>query len=822
MSSSRHWRTSLRAASAVIPLFVWSLAANAVILRGHVRDPLNRPIVAAPVQLVQNGQVIAATKSMPDGSYELRGAGTGRFTVVAAGPGFGVYRSESFYGGTFDLLSREITLHVASATEETSVTATGLPTPVQQVSAAVDILNADEMLTRAYVLPEFRMQPGVDVVQTGQYGGATSLFVRGANSDANKVLVDGVPANDVGGIFNFGLLTTTGIASVELHRGPDSVLYGTNALGSVVSITSPKGSTLRPALNYSGDAGNFHTWRNEVSLDGAFRKLDYYTAFSRFDSSNALPLDRMHLATSAANIGYALNGSTSLRGTVRNMVSAQGLPGPWDFYGIAAAAKEADQNTFFTGVLDNTYHANWHNLVRYYGSRKRQQTNTFHAVGEAITFQSSYGPYTSYYGNTVTIRGANGYSGTGRAAFTFADPFPQPTYAANNNDGVQYQTDYRFTSHLSVLGGFRYEDERGSYINAAYYENQKAERRNYEYNLQFQGDIKGRVFYTLGGAIQKNYLFGTKGTPRLGIAGYPVLPGRGWMHGTKLHFNFSKGVQEPNLSSQLQSVYALLQENGMTSTIQQAHIHPIGAEEARTYEGGIDQNIYNDRLMLHFNYFHNQFGNQVEYVYSSDIKQYFDIDLSSTGSYGAYLNSLDFKAQGVEAALEWNAGHGWMLRGGYTYTDAIVERSFASDVTALLSGYPNENPNIPGVAIGSSSPLVGQRPFRRPPQMGYASAEYTHRAWSAGVKAAFVSRSDDSTFLSYMDINGGNTLLLPNRNLDYAYQRVDAHALVQVQRHLTVFTELNNLLGEQHMGPIGYPALPFNFRAGLKIRLGGM
>ena len=63
-------------------------------------------------------------------------------------------------------------------------------------------------------------------------------------------------------------------------------------------------------LNYSGDAGNFHTYRNEVTVGGTHNRLDYYGAFSRFDSSNALPMDRYHAATSAANVGYNLTANT--------------------------------------------------------------------------------------------------------------------------------------------------------------------------------------------------------------------------------------------------------------------------------------------------------------------------------------------------------------------------------------------------------------------------------------------------------------------------------------------------------------------------------
>jgi vitamin B12 transporter len=83
------------------------------------------------------------------------------------------------------------------------------------------------------------------------------------------------------------------------------------------------------------------------------------------------------------------------------------------------------------------------------------------------------------------------------------------------------------------------------------------------------------------------------------------------------------------------------------------------------------------------------------------------------------------------------------------------------------------------------------------------------------------SRSDDSTFLDGFDPNFGNTLVLPNRNLDFGYADLALGATYTATHHIAIFTQLGNLLSQQHIGPIGYPSLPFTVRAGLKIRIGG-
>src|SRR5260370_39021045 len=104
------------------------------------------------------------------------------------------------------------------------------------------------------------------MVQTGARGGATSLFVRGGASNFTKVLIDGVPANDIGGAFDFADLSVTGGDRVEVMRGSNSVLYGTDALTGVVSLTTKRGSTRIPEAAFSIDGANLGTSRADESL----------------------------------------------------------------------------------------------------------------------------------------------------------------------------------------------------------------------------------------------------------------------------------------------------------------------------------------------------------------------------------------------------------------------------------------------------------------------------------------------------------------------------------------------------------------------------
>lgn len=799
-------------------LFAVTAAARAVIVRGVVTDPLGAVVAGAQIRLIQGTQAIAIGVSGADGSYEIRSAASGRFVLLTGATTFMPNISPDFYGGSMSVVTRNVVLEAASVTEQVTVTTTGIATPIQQASSAVTLVPMRALATQVGIVNDLRQSPGNVVVQTGQYGGVASLFVRGGDSDANKVLIDGVPAEDTGGVFDFGTVSTTGLNGLEMYRGPNSALYGSDAAASVVNLVTPRGSSLRPVVNYSGDAGNFHTYRNEAVLSGAHSRLDYYAGFSRFETSNSIPNDEYHSATSVANIGYNITTNTQARFTLRNADSAAGLPGALGFYGIAASGKQGDQDIYSGLTLENLAAGKWHNLARYGIARKREQVEQFAPVGEPVTSEYDGVSYTTWYGNTVTIRGANGYSATGRAAFFFPSED-----TVSNRDEFYYQSDYAFSHYLTALFGFHYEDERGRFVDPAAFEDEKIDRTNFEYTLQFQGEWKSRLFYSLGGAVEKNHLYGVAGTPRVGLAYVPVRPGPRKFHGTRLRASFATGVQEPSLAAEFSSLYSELEQSGNQDAIAAYHVTPINAERSRTWDLGVDQNILGQKLIVKAGYFHNQFSHQIEVVDSTSLTNYFGIPPTIANQlYGAALNSLAFRAQGLELEAQYQPFTHVFLRGGYTYLAPIVLQSFASDAVAANNGTPTTNPNIPGVAIGALSPLVGSRPFRRPPQTGFFAAEYTRTRFSAALKGALASRSDDSTFQLDNDFNGGNTLLLPNRNLDFGFARLDANLLFTATRHVTVYTQLDNLLSQQHIGPIGYPSLPFAVRAGLKIRIGGM
>ncbi len=821
-------------------LAVLLLAASAILcpaasVRGVVTDATGAKVTGANVILISGGKAVASAISTADGSFQILAGVEGRFFLVVNAKSFRQLETPSFYAGRLDSVERNLVLEPEWVRESIVVTATGTPTPQSQTSAATSVLAPPDLALRSDLTSALRLMPGTVVAQDGQLGAQSSLFVRGGDSDANKILLDGVSVGDLGGQFDFGPLSTTAIERAEVYRGPDSSLYGADAASGVVSLTTPHGTTSFPSILLQGDAGSFSTSREELEVAGAHNKLDYLGAFSWLQTANNLPNDEYHMATSAANLGWQPNGSTQIRATLHYGVDATGVPSTWDFYHISDDRKQGDQDLYAGATVENQTTPDFHNRLQYGLTRKREQSRQWYPAGICIPANSCDGAADSYtggnfYGLAVTIQGANGYSATGPALLDYSaangSVYPNRLDVINNRDQFLYQGDYRLTPHLTLLAGFHYTNERAAEREPVYFISAAVNRTNYDYLFGAHGDFfKQRLFYTLGADAMHYQLIGNGVSPHAGLGFYALRPRRGAFSGTRLNFSFSQGVREPKLTDEFGSLYDFLEQNGGQATIQQMHVSPIQAPTARTWEGGGEQAFLSQRIIFRASYFHNEFGREIEGVgvglvptllpnLTAQQQKALEATLQSEDAYSLDLNSLAFRAQGIETTVESGIGKDLFFRGGYTYLDAVVQRSFSSDNQALLEGYA---PTFDGIPVGIYSPLKGARPFRRPPHTGFFTASYTQPKFTVVFTSAFASRSDDSTFLGYEDVNQGNSLVLPNRNLDWGYAKLDLGGSYKLLSWLSAYAQAENLADSRHIAPIGYPSLPFNLRAGLRI-----
>src|SRR5262249_51269800 len=127
------------------------------------------------------------------------------------------------------------------------------------------------------------------IVETGSYGGQTSLFLRGGESDYVKVLLDGVPLNQAGGGIDLAHLTTDNVDRIEIVRGPVSVLYGSDAMTGVVQIFTRRGPVAPPLFGAELRGGTYGTTDGGFDISGGTQRLRYTARASRFASDGLYP-----------------------------------------------------------------------------------------------------------------------------------------------------------------------------------------------------------------------------------------------------------------------------------------------------------------------------------------------------------------------------------------------------------------------------------------------------------------------------------------------------------------------------------------------------
>jgi vitamin B12 transporter len=786
---------------ALLPLlFVANLCAQTNrTIHGTVADPVGKFVSDATVLIQQGDKAAGQTKTLTDGSFELSVPADNLYNVRVVATGFEpqTVAIASKNGNVTDL---SITLYIGTLQQEVVVSATGAATPITQVGASVTLLDSELItaLNKLDVLENLRNVPGVQVVQTNQRGGTTSLFIRGGDSDFNKVIVDGITVNGIGGTFDFSQLSNAGIDSVEVMRGANSVLYGSDALAGVVTVTSKRGLTTIPQLKLSADGGNFGTFNRAASFSGVVSNFDYYSQYARYDTEGSEPNSAFHNATVSGNFGWQPNEKTGVRATFKRITTDVGTPNALLFYGIADNSSQNNKNLYTGITAQNQTTERWHNLLRFaYGQFGEQFINPS-PTGQPFTSDEPF-VGTNYIGNLVTIRGANGYSVTGRGILDFGGIYPQIFNSYEARRSIYAQTDYQFFGDWTGIAGFRYEHENGEQIT----------RDNYSSFLETHGSIAHRLFVTAGVGLESNGFFGFAAIPRVSVAYYLRQPSSsGFFSDTKLKFNFGKGIEEAQTFQQASSLIDLL----TPEQVAEFHVAPIGPQRSRTTDVGIEQGLWKGRASIGATFFYNNFYDLISFL---DVDQLIAIGVppdvaQSTPIGGAYVNASSERALGTELEGRINLGRGLTFQGQYTYLDAVTTKSF---------GFASFNPSFPDIPIGAFASLVGARPFHRAPHSGSLILMYNRRNFNAAFNGSLVSRRDDSTFLS--DENEGNTLLLPNRNVAPGYEKFDLSGSYTFTSWVKAYTSIENLFSQHYQAAFGFPGTPFTIRSGLTFTIGG-
>jgi len=194
-----------------------------------------------------------------------------------------------------NVLSEDLVPTTPQKTTEVVVVANRLATDSEKIASSVTSISKEQIQNQDQnsVADVLREVQGVDVVQNGSLGGNTAVFMRGANSEHTLVLIDGVEANNPinpNRSYNFANLSTSNIERIEVLRGPQSTLYGSDALGGVISIITEKGQGA-PTASASFEAGSYRTFLENARSSGAVGEFNYSLSASRLDSRNISSAD---------------------------------------------------------------------------------------------------------------------------------------------------------------------------------------------------------------------------------------------------------------------------------------------------------------------------------------------------------------------------------------------------------------------------------------------------------------------------------------------------------------------------------------------------
>ena len=472
-----------------------SVPANAA-LSGTLSDPSGAAISGAQISVTPETLDPAVTKPLltttnKDGQFALSVSG-GRYLIRITHPSF-ITHEETLDLSAAESRTLDLTLPIERLAATIIVTAQAEPTQADSTTAPVTVLTRKQIDQRqATSLPDLLLLvPGLSLGRTGREGGLTSLFLNGGNSNFIKVLVDGTPVNQPGGSVDFSNFTLDNVAKVEVVRGAESALYGSDAMVGVIQLFTHRGTTRTPEFTLLAEGGSFSTGRGTAQLSGVVGQFDYSAATAYLSTDGQGPNDRFLNRTLSGNFGWRLTDTNQLRLTLRNNTSSAGIAGP-----TLLAPPNLDQ----------------HNDTHSFSSNLRWDFQTGALWHHELVVEESY------------LRQLIAFP-----PFSFLSQF--------NRAGFTEQSSY-LLRRGAVTGGYHYEVENGSAGGP------HSRRNNQAGYVDTRFLAAPRLMISAGARAESNDSFGTRVVPRAGLA-YTMRLGRDFWGATRLRFSYGEGIKEP-------------------------------------------------------------------------------------------------------------------------------------------------------------------------------------------------------------------------------------------------------------------------------------
>jgi vitamin B12 transporter len=495
------------------------------------------------------------------------------------------------------------------------VSATGIPTPIGQVANSVTVITREELERdqRRTVVDALSKVPGLNIVQSGGPGAVTSVFLRGTNSGHTKVIIDGIDISNPSNpnrVFDLSQLLTYDIERIEVLRGPQSGLYGSDAIGGVIFITTRKGEG-PPKVTATVEGGSFGTFNQAASLSGSQDRFNYAFNVAHFISASTpvTPLellppgqkrnnDYFNNTTYSSRLGFDASDNVSFnwigRYTDSKLRFTSDVFLPPDFFPAVPAANQSEQvaHQFFTR-------------------------------GEAVVTLLD-GRFKNYFGAAYTDHWNHNFN---------PDNFPQ----TNVNKGERTKFDWRGVADVApgqtLILGADQETER------LRTDTTSAENGNKGAYAEWQSEVAKRFFLVANVRHDGNDSFGGHTTYRLAPA--YIVPATE----TKLKASYGTGFKAPTLTQLFVDFPPTFFAN--------PNLKP---EQSKGYDLGFEQPLFN-RARVGATYFHNDITDLINPAF--------------VGGVFTNVNIGQAETDGVEAFAAVNVTEQLKLRADYTYTKAI-------------------------------------------------------------------------------------------------------------------------------------------------------
>ena len=240
-----------------------------------------------------------------------------------------------------------------SKPDEIIVKSTRSNSNVYQLGSSVEIISAEEIKKNSFnfVSEALQTSSGVYVSQTGSFGGTATVRIRGASSDQTLVLIDGVPISDPsspGGGYDFSSLLTSNIDRIEILKGSQSTLWGSDAIGGVINIVTFENASI-PNIHLNTEIGSFNTEKIGTDFNIASEHNSLFLSYDSYKSDGISKADKRDGNNEKDGIGsrsYLLKTNHNIfNSEISSNINYRESDVDYDGYGFATGVTDSDENT---------------------------------------------------------------------------------------------------------------------------------------------------------------------------------------------------------------------------------------------------------------------------------------------------------------------------------------------------------------------------------------------------------------------------------------------------------------------------------------------